>query len=830
MKNLHSLKTILLFCLSPIVSVGLFGQKTYVPPSNTVPYFYNATATVYGALETTAATIYVNQNAAGANDGSSWDNAFIHLQDALNMAQDGDNIWVAKGTYKPATAGGSDTSSFIVNTDVLLYGGFAGDETTVIERDPELNPTILSGDLMGDDLQGMLDTNRTDNAMTVMIINEEVSPDAIIDGFTIQGGHADGQPSTFFYERGGGIFCFGAPKIQNCIFSGNYANPDGGALYYQGPATNEAILKDCFFEGNEAEDDGGAVVVAFTNQEGISIENCDFSANRAERRGGAMMLLNANAFIKDCIFSNNTCLRSGGAIANECDIDNLKMTLRTCTFESNQARDGGALISRAAEFKNQQEVIGCIFNNNQALDLGPNGARRGGAIRAQFFQQSNDSEMLIDFCFFDNNSSEGSAGAIYGEMVGQNAGLTVKNSQFSQNTANTGGGMYIRGSSVGNSNVLIDSTLFQFNKAFNFGGGLVIGDIQGSETFYTISHSAFFENLSQGQGGGMYTFCEDDARTILQMDNNVFQENSAETSGGAAQIVVNNNKLTHGSFQDTYRANSSPNGAVLNALNTTSLVGSITNAIYQNCLFHENASEGAVISADTFSGLIVRNCTMADNIADGIHVGVNSHFRLQNSIFKTEADRSNLVFAPGWVNFKTFGGNLFSDSSMMAYDTPSDLLGTDPLFEMNSFRLQETSPAVDAGIDYGNAVPDFDIEGNDRIQGGCIDIGAYESPFDNGQDCVVFTNIENVLATYDVLGLFPNPNHGHSVLKLKNHWTGEVQATFINTLGQVIHTEFFPKNTQEVNWEIHCQSWQSGVYRVILQNEQEYLFLNMIKG
>ena len=53
-------------------------------------------------------TIYVDANAAGANNGSSWANAYNYLQDALADATvSGDDIWVAKGMYKPDQGGGS---------------------------------------------------------------------------------------------------------------------------------------------------------------------------------------------------------------------------------------------------------------------------------------------------------------------------------------------------------------------------------------------------------------------------------------------------------------------------------------------------------------------------------------------------------------------------------------------------------------------------------------------------------------------------------------------------------------------------------------------------
>jgi len=47
--------------------------------------------------------IYVDANAGGGGDGSSWVNAYTNLQSALDVAITGNSIWVAAGTYKPST-------------------------------------------------------------------------------------------------------------------------------------------------------------------------------------------------------------------------------------------------------------------------------------------------------------------------------------------------------------------------------------------------------------------------------------------------------------------------------------------------------------------------------------------------------------------------------------------------------------------------------------------------------------------------------------------------------------------------------------------------------
>lgn len=95
--------------------------------------------------------IYVDADATGLADGSSWADAFTDLQDALDVARAGDEIWVADGVYKPDRGTGDRNLTFQMVCGAAIYGGFEGTETCRDERDWVAFRTILDGDLNDDD-------------------------------------------------------------------------------------------------------------------------------------------------------------------------------------------------------------------------------------------------------------------------------------------------------------------------------------------------------------------------------------------------------------------------------------------------------------------------------------------------------------------------------------------------------------------------------------------------------------------------------------------------------------------------------------------------------
>ena len=128
-------------------------------------------AALLAVSSTQAGVIYVDDDATGANDGTSWADAYVELQSALAVAQAGDEIWVAAGIYLPdydvntQTHTGDRTASFQLVNNVALYGGLVGTEDPatfdLADRDFVANETVLSGDLAGND--GPAFSNNSEN-------------------------------------------------------------------------------------------------------------------------------------------------------------------------------------------------------------------------------------------------------------------------------------------------------------------------------------------------------------------------------------------------------------------------------------------------------------------------------------------------------------------------------------------------------------------------------------------------------------------------------------------------------------------------------------------
>ncbi|MBP6826223.1 MAG: hypothetical protein KA165_06680, partial [Saprospiraceae bacterium] len=246
------------------------------------------------AGQLSAATWYVKPAGSDANNGNSWATAYQTLTKALQSAASGDQIWVAAGTYKPTT--GTDRGvSFIMKNGVAIYGGFPATGNPVMaNRNWNANVTALSGDI------GAAGDNSDNSYNIIANVNNGLTTSAILDGFTVTGGNANG--GAFVNWFGGGMYLgSSSPTIRNCTFSNNNALYGGGGI---AAFESSATISACVFNGNYSAQDGGGLGL-YGNT--ISVNNCVFTGNSAASFGAAIYSgTSNNATLTNCSFSGNS--------------------------------------------------------------------------------------------------------------------------------------------------------------------------------------------------------------------------------------------------------------------------------------------------------------------------------------------------------------------------------------------------------------------------------------------------------------------------------------------------------------------------------------------
>lgn len=286
-------------------------------------------------------TLYVDQAATGRTTGLSWTDAYTTVQDALAVAQRGDQIWVAAGVYYPDAGSGKTgndrSASFTLRSGVALYGGFAGGERSLTERDWQQHVTVLSGDIDQNDQTAtngvVVSSSHISGSNSVHVVYLDGTTNAItdttrIDGFVITAGQADGAQD--LDKNGGGLLCNGftkgecSPLLTNVIFSGNFAAANGGAMLNDGRngGKSSPTLINVIFSGNSATGGGAIYNAAWDKGNGSPIlTNVIFIGNSASWAGGALFNQgerngNSSPLLTNVTFSGNSAATAGGAIYN----------------------------------------------------------------------------------------------------------------------------------------------------------------------------------------------------------------------------------------------------------------------------------------------------------------------------------------------------------------------------------------------------------------------------------------------------------------------------------------------------------------------------------
>jgi type IX secretion system substrate protein len=741
-------------------------------------------------------TRYVDSTAVDGGDGMSWNTAYNDLQLALNDPANPDSTFVAKGTYWPDTPGGDVTASFIIAHDMVLLGGFPSGGGNLAQLDPLANPTILSGDLDNNDIDDDFVNLKEDNVETVVYIESVISNATEIDGFVIRNGHSD-QEIASPRGRGGGLYSWGAPIIRHCIFEQNYAFRNGGGAYARESAAEGIVFERCRFRNNQQEPTndvggrGGGLLLARIKGTGVKVLDCIFEGNSAYRFGG-LGLVHCNALIENDTFSNNYTLSTGGGFGMEDtdeNIDDHYVQSINCLFEGNSANAGAGIFMNPRGDFNTIEILNCNFDSNYTENIG--NQQKGGGMFYVDWGSNND--LKVDGCNFSDNISESGGGgmdisytgndfggttliensnftnnavtgfygdgsAIFATMAGDDRTLNIKNCNFTGNQGtNMGeGALGLWSSYEGTGSILIDSCYF-LNNISHFGGGITACNAWngGSSVSTTITSTQFVDNTA-AEGGAINLYSNENSLMNVLIEDCDFYNNLASVRGGAVSFSPDDDGFHAVFSRCVMDNNSSPLGSAIDGYNfeNTPLPDDAGIRLESCLIVNHNPSE-AVIHLDSVPYAEIVNSTIADNASSAVWATDLSSVILQNSISHNPEFIEIAEPASGASIFSQ-GGNIIRDNSFTDYAQPSDHLEENPLFVGSGdpceyYNLQEDSPAIGHGVEGVNTSL-VDLCGNDRVQGGQIDIGALESEYFG-------VSIKEV--NWQVLEVYPNPVSTH---------------------------------------------------------------------
>ena len=541
----------------------------------------NATVTITNVFESPWVT-YVDRDATGANNGTSWTNAYTSLAVALRAVA-GNTFWVAEGVY---TSDVVSSYGFEISPS-RIYCGFAGWEYDLTQRDWSNNVVVLTGDLGGG------------SKAAHVVIKDSTGP-ARLDGCTVRDGNASGNyggglycttgdlvvaNSTFTANgawRGAAAYLSGSGDIvlTNCTFMGNTAS-EGGAVYAEQLASlsaHDCLFSNCVASGGK----GGGVLYRDMTRDAVAFDGCRFLANQASSSGGAIGNSTPNGAllrITGCAFAGNKATYGGSVHSEECDVE-----VTDCAFTNQYGWQGGNLDI----YKGDLTVAGSVFTNNTSF-------ADGGAIRLR-----DACDVLVSNCTFVANVTSNYYGGAIAHSDGSGT-MTILDCTFSTNRApgDKGGAVWKRWGAL-----TMDRCRFVNNVARNYGAAL--GRETPSPT--TVRNCEFTGNRSS-QNVGTYGGAIMIQDGVCSFSNCGFTNNVSGQSGGAVHFYQYVDSVTLSNC--TFTGNSAPGlgGAVdvqryvpLNVRNSTfhsNLAGQYGGAIHhqsnmdlRDCSFEANRVTG----------------------------------------------------------------------------------------------------------------------------------------------------------------------------------------------------------------------------------------------
>ncbi|MFC1591296.1 right-handed parallel beta-helix repeat-containing protein [Thermodesulfobacteriota bacterium] len=370
--------------------------------SQTVVWFLMVIGTV---LPSQARVYYVdNASTCDLSCGSSWSAAFATLEVAIYGSHAGDEIWVKKGSY-------TSSAYIAIDKDIVVYGGFAGNESRLAQRDPEKNISRI----------------RVDSASKCFLLKNE----AEIEGLYITMGS---QVRNGVVVEDGSI-----AAVRNCVIQGNdYVS--GSCISVENGGTAEIV--DCRIYGNVAGNRGAGILVEELST--VAVNGCRIYGNVSLADGGGVFVESSDVNLTNCSIYGNVAEGGGGGIA----LHKADVTLTGCSIYDNSAYDGGGI---AADDMDRLRVMECSLYGNRASEYGggiytdftyarvsssacyANTAAYGGGIYTYAGELS-----LLNCRLYENAAAE-NGGGVLAEAADEH---TLTSCLLYRNEARNGGGLY----------------------------------------------------------------------------------------------------------------------------------------------------------------------------------------------------------------------------------------------------------------------------------------------------------------------------------------------------------------------------------------------------